>query len=136
MQHTHSSAAGLLERALQLIGTDVEAWLSLFADDAVVEFPYAPSLGRAAKLVGKAAIAAYFRPALQETFTQLQFRDLRIESGASPDVAFAQVHGSAILQPGAHMYEQDYVMFMHTKNGLAVRYVEYWNPLQLPEVYR
>ena len=125
------NASVILGRAVQLIATDVEAWLALFAEDGVVEFPYAPSLGFEPRLVGKAAIAAYFRTAVPR-FTGLTFRDLRIEQGADPDVAFAQVHGSAILMPGEHTYEQDYVMLMRTKDGRAVRYVEYWNPLQLP----
>lgn len=131
MDKASTSAAAVLEEAIQRIATDIEAWLALFADDAVVEFPYAHSLGYPTTLKGKAAIADYFRAAIQ-AFTQLRFRDLRIDSGADPDIAFAQVHGSAILMPGAHAYEQDYVMWIRTKHGLVTHYVEYWNPLQLP----
>jgi uncharacterized protein len=33
-------AASLLDAHLSLIGTDIERWFELFAEDAVVEFPY------------------------------------------------------------------------------------------------
>jgi ketosteroid isomerase-like protein len=132
MHKSSHTAAAVLERAVQLIGTDIEAWLGLFAQDAVVEFPYARALGHSPTLQGKDAIAAYFRPAVQ-AFTQLHFRDLRIDSGADPDIAFAQVHGSAVLMPGAHAYEQDYVMWLRTKAGRVTHYIEYWNPLELPD---
>jgi len=128
-EHTApNEAAKVLERAIELIGTDMEAWLDLFSDDAVVVFPYAPSIGYAARLEGKAAIAAYFR-ATPAVFTNLRFRDLVLVPGADPNVAVAEVHGSATLMPGARPYEQDYVMILRTANGRAVEYREYWNPL-------
>ena len=41
---------------LELIGTDVEAWSDLLAEDAVVEFPYATALGAPSRFEGKPAI--------------------------------------------------------------------------------
>jgi len=123
-----NEAAPILARAIELVGTDIEAWLDLFADDAVVVFPYAPSVGYAARLEGKAAIAAYFR-ATPAVFTELRFRDLVLVPGEDPHVAIAEVHGSAKLMPGAHPYEQDYVMILRTEGGKAIEYREYWNPL-------
>jgi ketosteroid isomerase-like protein len=123
-----TNATDVLQRALDLIATDLPAWLELFTDDAVVEFPYAASLGRPGRLEGKKAIGDYFL-STPGTFTNLRFRDLRIISGADPDVAVAEVHGSATLMPMNASYEQDYVMILRTKGGKAVHYTEYWNPL-------
>ncbi|MFT3772602.1 MAG: nuclear transport factor 2 family protein [Minicystis sp.] len=113
---------------LRFIGTDIEAWLSLLADDAVVEFPYAPSIQRPARLEGKAAIAAYFRPAIA-LFRDLTFRDVRLVPGADPDVAVVEAHGAATIATTGKRYEQDYVVFVRTRNDQVVSYREYWNPL-------
>lgn len=122
------TASLVLRRMIDLIATDVPAWVELFDDDAVVEFPYAASLGRPERLEGKDAIARYFL-STPGTFTNLRFRDLHVIAGADPDVAVAEVHGSATLMPMNAAYEQDYVMVLHTKAGKAVHYREYWNPL-------
>lgn len=121
-------AARAARELMRFIGADVEAWLSLFADDAVVEFPYAPSIQRPARLDGKAAIAAYFRPAIA-LFLDLTFRDVRLVPGADPDVAVVEAHGSATIATTGKRYEQDYVLFVRTRNGAVVSYREYWNPL-------
>ena len=110
------------------VGTDVEAWLACLAEDAVVEFPYAGSVQRPTRLVGKAAIADYFRPGIS-LFQGLSFRDLRVVPGADPDVAVVEVHGTATITTTGRRYEQDYVVFVRTRDGLVVSYREYWNPL-------
>jgi hypothetical protein len=120
----HATAA--LHAHLDWIARDIERWLALFADDAIVEFPYAPALGMPAALIGKQAIADYFRrtPAV---FRGLVFRDLRVYATSSPDVAVAEVHGAATLAPSGRAYEQDYVMLIECRDGRIVRYREYWN---------
>jgi len=122
------NATLVLRRMIELIATDVAAWVQLFSDEAVVEFPYAASLGRPERLEGKAAIASYFL-ATPGTFTNLRFRDLRVIESADPSLAVAEVHGSATLMPMNAPYEQDYVMILRTEDGKAVHYREYWNPL-------
>ncbi|WP_437815085.1 nuclear transport factor 2 family protein [Sorangium sp. So ce1078] len=119
-------AARALDAHLALIGRDMEAWLDLFADDATVEFPYAPALGAPALLEGKAAIRRYFEGTL-ESFRDLTLRDVRRYPTTDPDVALAEAHGSAIILPAGRRYEQDYVMLVATRDGKIVRYREYWN---------
>ena len=119
-------AARALDAHLALIGRDMEAWLDLFADDATVEFPYAPALGVPALLEGKAAIRRYFEGAL-ESFRDLTLGEVRRHPTTDPDVALAEAHGSATILPAGKRYEQDYVMMVQTRNGKIVRYREYWN---------
>ena len=42
-----------------LIGKDIKAWVDLFAEDAVVEFPYASALSLPERLEGKPATHNY-----------------------------------------------------------------------------
>ncbi|WP_438027204.1 nuclear transport factor 2 family protein [Sorangium sp. So ce233] len=128
------TAAQALDAHLALIGRDLERWLDLFADDAVVEFPYAPALGAPAVLEGKAAIRRHFEGIL-ERFRDLSLRDARRYPTTDPDVALAEVHGSAIILPAGRRYEQDYVMLVATRNGKVVRYREYWNPASALEAF-
>ncbi|WP_437279747.1 nuclear transport factor 2 family protein [Sorangium sp. So ce375] len=127
-------AAQALDAHLELIGRDTERWLDLFADDATVEFPYAPALGAPARLEGKAAIRRYFEGIL-ESFHDLELRDVRRYPTTDPDVALAEVHGSATIGPARKRYEQDYVMFVATRNGRIARYREYWNPAPVVEAF-
>lgn len=125
---TSLTATQALHAHLDLIARDIERWLDLFADDAVVEFPYAASVGAAGRLEGKAAIAAYFR-GTPGVFLGLRFRDLQVRPVQGESTVVAEVHGSATLAPTGKGYEQDYVMVLETSGGRITRYREYWNPL-------
>ncbi|AUX45423.1 phenazine biosynthesis protein [Sorangium cellulosum] len=127
-------AAQALDAHLDLIGRDAERWLDLFADDATVEFPYATALGVPGRFEGKPAIRRYFEGML-ERFRDLSLRDVRRYPTTDPDVALAEVHGSAIILPAGKRYEQDYVMVVATRDGKIVRYREYWNPAPVVEAF-
>ncbi|RKH48710.1 nuclear transport factor 2 family protein [Corallococcus sp. AB049A] len=131
MDRTSADLTRLMDAHLTLIATDVERWLTLFADDAVVEFPYAPSLGSPGRLEGIAAIRAYFAP-ITTHFQDLIFTNVRRYPGEDSTTGWLEVHGSATLQPGNIPYEQDYVMRMQVRDGRIVHYREYWNPLAAP----
>jgi uncharacterized protein len=121
-------AASALDAHLALLGHDQQGWIDLFADDAIVEFPYATPLGLPDRFEGKAAIDGYFR-GTPENFRNFAFRDVRRYPTTDPDVALAEAHGSAIVGANDARYEQDYVMLVKTKGGKIVLYREYWNPL-------
>ncbi|KYG07453.1 phenazine biosynthesis protein [Sorangium cellulosum] len=127
-------AAQALDALLDLVVRDIEGWLALFADDAIVEFPYATALGVPGRFEGKAAIRRHFQGTI-ERFRDLSLRDVRRYPTTDPDVALAEVHGSAIILPGGKRYEQDYVMVVATRDGKVVRYREYWNPAPVAEAF-
>jgi uncharacterized protein len=119
-------AAAALAAHLEWIAGDIERWLTLFADDAIVEFPYAPSLGMPAQLIGKPAIAGYFRRT-PEVFRGFVFTDVRTYPTPDPDVVLAEFHGSATLAPSGAAYEQDYIVVLKCRDGKIVDYREYWD---------
>ncbi|HEU4535486.1 MAG TPA: nuclear transport factor 2 family protein [Polyangiaceae bacterium] len=122
------NAEQLLRAHLDLLTTDVGRWVDLFADDALVEFPYAGSLGVTGRFEGRDAVAAYFTRALAD-FEGLTFSDVRVHPGADPGLAVAEVHGAARIKSTGRRYEQDYVMVVRARGGRIVHYREYWNPL-------
>ena len=128
------TAEALLREHLALITHHHDRWLALFADDAVVEFPYAASLGRSTRLEGKAAIDEYFRGG-SAAFRGLSFRDVRVHVSTDADSVVAEAHGSAHIVAKSKPYEQDYVMVLTAKGGRITSYREYWNPLPAIEAF-
>lgn len=122
------TAAALLDDHLALLTTDAERWLALFADDALVEFPYATGLDGPARLEGKAAIRGYFFEALK-IFGGLALTRVTRHLMQDPDTVVAELHGSAHITTTDRPYEQDYVMVLRSRAGKIVHYREYWNPL-------
>ncbi|NOK20192.1 nuclear transport factor 2 family protein [Corallococcus carmarthensis] len=131
MDRTSPDLTRLMDAHLALIATDVERWLALFTEDAVVEFPYASSLGGPARMEGIAAIRAWFAP-ITKHFQGLTFTNARRYPGVDATTGWLEVHGAATLQPGNIPYEQDYVMRLQVRDGRIVHYREYWNPLAAP----
>jgi uncharacterized protein len=118
-------AASALAAHLDLITRDIERWLALFADDAIVEFPYAGNFAMPTRLTGLPEIRAHFSRT-PELFHGLRFRDLRLHA-IDPRLAFAEVHGSATISTTGRAYEQDYVMVLEWQGGAIVHYREYWD---------
>jgi hypothetical protein len=121
-------AGGLLDAHLELIGTDIERWLGLFADDAVVEFPYARPLGLPERLEGIEAIRRYFGDTPKH-FRGLVFSHVRRYLTTDSQVALAEAHGSATIAATGRQYAQDYVMLVQAREGKISLYREYWNPI-------
>ena len=129
-----ATVAQIFSDHLQLISKDIPAWLELFAEDAIVEFPYASALGSPDRLAGKSAIYNHMKdvPAKMQNLT---FTNIQSHQMLNPNFLFAEVHGEAtIVATGCH-YQQDYVMQLETKEGKIIHYREYWNPIPALEAW-
>src|SRR6266446_5735851 len=103
-------AAQALQKHLALIGSDLDAWLELFSDDAVIEFPYAERLGLASALRGKPAIEEHMRSVLK-AMTKLVFSRIVIYPIAGASQAIAEFHADALIGAEKVPYAQDYIVF-------------------------
>lgn len=125
-----STIENMLDEHLRLMVSDTEAWAQLLAEDVVVDFPYAPSLGWPGRLVGRKALYDHIKTALVD-MPDLKFSNIRKFPTADPNVLWAEVHGSAYVPSTGKQYEQDYVVKMIVKDGKTVAYSEYWNPIAM-----
>ncbi len=101
--------------------------LELLADDAVMEFPYAPA-DWTRKLHGKQEIAPYLET-LKQSMRLDEVRLIATHKTADPSVVILQAEGKGkILQTGRPI-EPKYVVFLTFRDGLIVRWQDYWNPL-------
>ena len=121
------SAGELMNVHLQLIGTDIAAWLELLSESAIVEFPYAPSLGYPTRIEGVAAITKLMN-ATASKFDPFSFTDISINQCEHQGEAWASFHGKAFVPETQKIYIQDYAAFMRVAGGKIVHYREYWNP--------
>ncbi len=108
-----------------------DEWIELWADDGVLEFPFAPS-GRRGRYAGKADILAYMKPVAARMTGRIKtegldyFRTHPMLDAATICVEMA-VKGR-IVETGAP-YTQKYISIVETKEGKISLYREYWNPI-------
>ena len=120
------ATAQILAELLSRMSKASQTWVDLYAEDAVVEFPYAFNTPR--RLEGKAAIYNYIKNALVQ-MQDLVFTDIHIYPATNPNILWAEVHGEADIVSTSRHYQQDYVMRLETREGKIIHYREYWNPV-------
>lgn len=114
-----------------LSSAEMDNYGELWAEDAVLEFPYAPA-GNPAKLVGKTTIISYFKDALKQ-LTGLRFFEVQFFPSLEPDVLFIEFQGEAKISSSGRRYDQTYIGRLHMKNGKIASYREFYNPKVLLE---
>jgi uncharacterized protein len=120
------SATQIFTTYLSLMVKDVQALMDLYAEDAVIEFPYAFDTPR--RLEGKKAIYNYLKDALAQ-MQDLRFTNIRVYPTTNPNTLWAEVQGEAVITATGFPYQQEYVMQLEMRNGQIVHYREYWNPM-------
>lgn len=127
-----SSFSDMLKSGLgDLVDQSADGFLAMMAEDAVMEFPYAPA-GFPKAVRGRANLAAYLG-----RFAEL----LELSVTSVPEVHRTTNSGVVILQFTAtgrgkktgKPYHQTYVSVVTARNGHIVRYQDYWNPLEVLE---
>ncbi|NVN09657.1 MULTISPECIES: nuclear transport factor 2 family protein [Nguyenibacter] len=119
------------EQALEgLRAGDIGRWMTIYAPEAVHEFPFAPE-GAPRELVGRDAIAVY----MSRLPSLLRF-------GALSDVRARVADDELIVEATGHhrrvaddaVREISYVWFIKTRDGKVVHFRDYMNPRQLSSI--
>jgi len=105
----------------------LDEWIELWADDGVLEFPYAPA-GRRRTYQGKADILAYMKHATGRVAAD-SVEYMRVFPMLDPDIAVVElsIKGRALANNAP--YNQSFVIFFEVRDGKLRRHREYWNPL-------
>jgi len=120
-------AEHLLHRHIETLVADPARWQTLLADDVVWEQPFAPALGRPARVQGRAEVArfaAWFVGAVEN----FRFFDVRVQACADPDAAVAEVKSEGQIRATGRTYRQEYVVFLRTAGGKIALLREYFDP--------
>ncbi|WSQ12594.1 nuclear transport factor 2 family protein [Streptomyces sp. NBC_01231] len=105
----------------------VDEWVTLFAPDAVLEFPFAPT-GVPRRVSGRDALVAHMSN-FPETF-DVEFVDLVFHETVDPRLVIAEFRSTGTARPTGKPYEQTCISVVRTDDdALITHYLDYWNPL-------
>ncbi|MFY1668424.1 nuclear transport factor 2 family protein [Plantactinospora sp. WMMB334] len=130
---THPTPAEVFDRAVrQLLAKDMNAFTDLYAEDAVMEFPFAPP-GRPGRLDGREAVRAYLAD-YPDHLDVHRVHDVELHETTDPAVLVAEFVASGTVVATGADYSARYIAVLTIADGLIRHYRDYWNPLALAEV--
>ena len=128
----HTPPADLYRRSLRLLlDKNIPAWVGLWAEDGIMEFPFAPQ-GWPERLEGKEAIAAYMRD-YPDHIDLHDFPDLRIHQTTDPETIVVEMRGVGRLVENDKPFDMTYIAVVTVQDGCITSYRDYWNPLAVLE---
>lgn len=90
------TATQVLTALLSVVGKDVQAWLDLFVENAVIEFPYASTTP--GRLEGKEALYNYMKD-VPAQMQNLVFSNIQVYPTSNPNVVLAEFMEKPTLFP-------------------------------------
>ncbi|MCK9861806.1 nuclear transport factor 2 family protein [Paenibacillus sp. ATY16] len=109
-----------------LSGGNIEAWVDLWQEDGVLEFPYGPA-GFPDRKQGKAELFEYMQN-FPKHF-EVEFTDLVFHPAQDPELTIAEFKSAGKHRETGNPYNQTYISVVRTKDGLIESYRDFWNPL-------
>ncbi|GHA73984.1 hypothetical protein GCM10010330_29250 [Streptomyces tendae] len=129
---TPMSPSDLFRHGLRLLlDKDIDGWVGLWADDGVMEFPFAPE-GRPRRLEGREAVAAYMRH-YPDHIDLHDFPDLRVHETTDTRTVVVEMRGVGRLVRTGAPFDMTYIAVVTVEDGRFTSYRDYWNPLALLE---
>ena len=117
-----------LAEHLRLVSSGrIEEWIELYAEDGIVDFPFAPA-GVPTRVQGREALLAHMR-GFPQTF-DVTFVDVTFVETADPRTAVAEYRSEGRAVSTGKSYEQTVISIVRLDEaGLVERFTDYWNPL-------
>ncbi|MFI9356780.1 nuclear transport factor 2 family protein [Streptomyces lydicus] len=123
--------AALYRQGLRLLlEKHMDGWVALCADNAVLEFPFAPE-GYPRRVAGRAAIAAYLRD-YPDHIDLRAIPHLKIHRTDAPDTVVVEMRATGRIVATGAPYDMAYVVVVTVADGRITHYRDYWNPLAVP----
>ncbi|MER7584467.1 nuclear transport factor 2 family protein [Kitasatospora sp. NPDC097691] len=123
-----TSPAELYRHSLRLLlDKDIAAWVDLWSERGVMEFPFAPP-GLPRRLEGRDAVAGYLRD-YPDHIDLHDFPDLRIHETTDPATIVVEMRGVGRLVKTGAPFDMTYVAVVEVHDGRFASYRDYWNPL-------
>ena len=109
---------------------NLKGLVDLIAEDAVMEFPFAPP-GRPRHVEGKDNIIAYNREVMSIS-KATSYTDLEIYQTTDPDCIIVEMTAHGFVIATGNTFERRYIDVFRTKNGRIQFIRDYWNPQESP----
>ncbi|MFF4605119.1 nuclear transport factor 2 family protein [Streptomyces sp. NPDC001339] len=122
-----TQARELFARLLELLETgDIDAWVDLFHEDGVLEFPFPPP-GWGTTIKGHEALLSHMKNFPEQL--DVRFSDVVIHETTDPELVVAEFTGTGTALATGRPFNQTYVSLIWIKDGKVSRFKDFWNPL-------
>lgn len=122
-----SSFSDMLKAGLAtLVDQEADGFLSMMAEDAVMEFPFAPD-GFPCQIRGRAELAAYLGR-FAELLELSSVTPAKTHRTSDPGVVVFEFTATGRGVRTGRPYNQSYISVITARDGRIVRYQDYWNP--------
>ncbi len=128
-----SFSAMLRETLGERHNSGAETFVEMFAEDGVMEFPYALPSPR--RLEGREALAAHLAY-LARLVEFLSVSDVAKHETTDPEVFIVEFASSGRAVATGEPFEQRYISVIRVRDGHIVHYKDYWNPLAILRTMR
>jgi uncharacterized protein len=119
--------ADVFRRALDiLLNKDMAAFLDMYAEGAVMEYPFAPD-GWPKRLEGRDEIWSHIHN-YPDFLDPHEVRDLEILETTDPEVIVAQFVAAGVVTPTQQPYEVRYADIVRIRDGKIITWRDYWDP--------
>jgi ketosteroid isomerase-like protein len=122
----------LAAKMLHAIANDLDFFVANVDADVVLEFPYAPWVGRAERVVGREDTQAHMQEVVS-VLPGLHFTDVRVMPLAEEGAYLLEYVGNC---PALNGYRQPYITIMRFRSGKLVLFREYWDTTEIIRVFQ
>ncbi|MGW2342614.1 nuclear transport factor 2 family protein [Streptomyces sp. NPDC001661] len=127
-----AAPAELFRHSLKLLlDKNIAGWVGLWAEDGVMEFPFAPP-GWPPRLDGREAVASYMRH-YPDHIDLHDFPELRIHETTDPRTIVVEMRGVGRLIETDRPFDTTYIAVVTVEDGRITSYRDYWNPLAVQQ---
>ncbi|MEU4336243.1 nuclear transport factor 2 family protein [Micromonospora lupini] len=115
-----------------LLAKDMAGFIALFAEDAVLELPFAPP-GQPRRVAGRVELHEYLinYPALLDV---REIHDRTVHETRNPEVIVVEFVASGFVVATNRPYELRYIAVLTIRDGQLVHYRDYWDPIAAQEL--
>ncbi|PRX99036.1 nuclear transport factor 2 family protein [Allonocardiopsis opalescens] len=119
----------MFDRLVELfLAKDLTGFAELFAEDGVLELPFAPP-GRPSVVRGRAAIRAELAAIAETPLVHREFRDMAVYRTDDPEVVIAEYDAHGEVAGTGRGYVLRYVQVLRVREGRIAHWRDYFNPL-------
>jgi uncharacterized protein len=122
----------MVDRALELLlAQDMAGFAGLFAEDGIIEFPFAAA-DYPQQVVGRMAIAEYMR-GYPDLLHIKEYPHLLVHRSVDPEVVIAEFEAAGVVVATGNPYTLRYIAVITVRDNQIQNYRDYWSPLAAAE---
>ncbi|MGW3350868.1 nuclear transport factor 2 family protein [Nonomuraea rubra] len=127
------NARELVDHAVELLlAKDMRAFAGLWAEDGVLEFPFAQP-GYPQRVAGRAAVEEYMR-GYPDILDMREVTEKTVHQSVDPEVVIVEFEAAGFVVATGRPYRLRYVAVIAVRDGRIRSYRDYWSPLAAAEI--